>query len=141
MKPLHGAGREDWDARPPISMWKLDRLIAGELPEAEAAELRKRAASSPELQSYLDAAGSLKSRLTLEGIRKAAASPARSSGPARQASEPAFTDRLRERLRSLGYRPGAAFAFAAALGLGLWTWQARENRPAASAAPAAPAES
>jgi hypothetical protein len=142
MKPLHGAGPEDVGPRPPVSMWKLDRLIAGELPEAEAAELRKAVASSPELQRYVAEAGILKSNLTLDGIRKAArgsnvsrtfTTSRASSASAPSASAPsaqAFPIRLREFLQSLGSRRGGmAFAFAAVLGVGLWTWQAREAAP------------
>lgn len=118
-------------------MWKLDRLIAGELPEAEAAELRKAVASSPELQRYLREAGNLKSDLTLQGMLKAVRGDA--------ASTPSSPNRLREFFQSLGSRQGGvAIAFAAALGIGMWGWQAREAAPVASSATevstAAPAE-
>lgn len=139
MKPLHGEGPEDSGACPPVSMWKLDRLLAGELPEAEARELRNKAASYPELQRYLAETGSLKSNLTLKEIRKAArgknASTASTTPSTRAASAPSFPNRLRQLLHTLGSRQGGiAIAFTAALGVGLWTWQTREAASAASTA-------
>lgn len=123
MNPLHGAGRKD---EFPISMWKLDRLMAGDLPDAEATELRQAIAQSPELQRYVADCKNLKPDLSLDRIRKAA----RRSGVSMSHAD-SLSGRIGEFLRSLGSRRGGvAFAFAAALGVGLWTWQARESAPA-----------
>jgi hypothetical protein len=125
MNPLQGAEPEDLGARQPVSMWKLDRLIAGELPEAEAAELRKTVASSPELQSYLLETGKLKSNLSVQAMLKAVRGE--------DAPAPSFPSRFREFLQSRGSRQGGvAIAFAAALGIGMWSWQAREAAPVGS---------
>ncbi len=59
-----------------ISLWRLDQLLAGELPEAEAEALRAEIAKSDSLRAYMERQGQAKSGLTLEKIRAAIAKPA-----------------------------------------------------------------
>lgn len=49
-----------------ISLWKLDQLMAGELPEREAEALRAAVSRSPEALAYLERNGSLQIRLDPE---------------------------------------------------------------------------
>jgi hypothetical protein len=111
-----------------ISLWKLDQLMRGELPEGEAEALRAAVSRSPEALAYLERNGSLHSGLTLDRIRSGA-------GPvSRKTASPGLMDAFLSWSRTRS--PGIALAFAMALGIGVWTWRAQpapsgilESRP------------
>jgi hypothetical protein len=104
-----------------ISLWKLDQLMRGDLPEREAQALRAAVSRSPEALAYLERNGSLRSGLTLDRIRSGA-------GPvARKARSPGFVDAFFSWGRPRG--PGLALAFTMVLGLAVWTWRAQQAPP------------
>lgn len=116
-----------------ISLWKLDQLIQGDLPGAEADALRAAVAESPEALAYMERAASLKSELSLEDVHSGArrGNAMKKPRPAAVSSWNRVMDILS--LRSGVRGPGFAFAFALALGIGVWTWRVQH-------APIVPAE-
>jgi hypothetical protein len=109
-----------------ISLWKLDRLMQGDLPGPEADALRAAVSQSPEALAYLERNASLKSGLALQDIRFGA-----SSGGSQRKARPAGNSgwiRVRDllSLRSGMRGPGYAFAFVLALGIGVWTWRIQD---------------
>jgi hypothetical protein len=128
MNPLESGGREG-EGR--LSLWKLDRLIEGELPEAEASELRRAVETSPEAQRYLNSQANLKSDLALDWVRKRLR-----ENPGERTRARAAGGRRNPRIligdffESFGSpKGGLALAFLAVLGVSVWTWQARESAP------------
>jgi hypothetical protein len=120
-KPSSSAG-----PGPHISLLQLDRLMAGDLPEAEALELRKAVAASPELQRYLSAYGGLESGMTLR--QALAKTPRAVAGRAHAGGKAGASDWISGVMGAFGSRKaGMALAFATVLGVGLWSWQARES--------------
>jgi hypothetical protein len=100
-----------------ISLWKLDQLMRGDLPEEEAEALRAAISRSPEALAYLERNASLHSGLTLDRIRSGA-------GPvSRKTASPGLMEAFLSWSRARS--PGIAFAFAMALGIGVWTWRAQ----------------
>ncbi|GEM_PF-5923303 len=120
-----------------ISLWKLDQLMRGELPEAEASALRTRVSRSPEAQAYLERYTSLRSNLSLADIRAGAkrrlAGARSEASAARSGDSPPSTawERVMDFLLSRGGTrgPGLAFAMVLVLGIGLWTWRVQESHP------------
>lgn len=114
-----------------ISLWKLDQLMNGDLPEAEAAALREEIAGSPEAFRYLETYSGAKTDLTLAGMGSRALNT-RASNP-----ESGIRRRLRSGWRGLGAvgnGPGGsririALACCLALGLGIWTWSLNHSLP------------
>jgi hypothetical protein len=112
-----------------ISLWKLDRLMQGDLPVPEAEALRAAVSRSPEALAYMQRNASLKSGLRIEGIRSGA-----STGGSGRTTPPAENPgwiRIRDflSLRSGVRGAGFACAFALALGIGLWTWRLQNAPP------------
>lgn len=119
-----------------ISIWKLDRLMQGELPGPEADALREAVSRSPEALAYLERYASLKSGLALQDIRFGASS----GGSIRNGRSAGNSGWIRVRdflsLRNGLRGPGFAFAFVLALGIGVWTWRLQDiqDLPGAHAA-------
>jgi hypothetical protein len=106
-----------------ISLWKLDRLMNGDLPETEAAKLRERIAASPEALRYLEEYSRLRTELSLQKIL----SPARAKAPASTHGRTGW-EALSRLLLAPGRNRGVRLAFALfAVGAGLWTWSLRER--------------
>lgn len=101
-----------------ISLWKLDQLMKGDLPEGEAEALRAALSRSPEALAYLERKGSLRSGLTLDRIRSGA------RAVKRRDQAPGLLDAFFPWSRSQS--PGIAIAFVMALGIGVWTWRAQQ---------------
>ncbi|MDB5049009.1 MAG: hypothetical protein JWO30_2080 [Fibrobacteres bacterium] len=103
-----------------ISLWKLDKLMNGDLPESEAAALREAVSASPEARRYLEKYSSLRSdRLpgnpAARSVRQTPVRPWAREG----------WERAKKLLRPGNGRRGLGFALASLLmlGAGMWAWR------------------
>jgi hypothetical protein len=108
-----------------LSLRKIDSLLLGELPEAEAAELRARIDGDPEARAYLEKQSALRSDLTEASLREMLA---RRAGAGRRSGFllSGWGDRWPEIVGRLSGGRGQAAAVIGALacltlGLTLWT--------------------
>jgi hypothetical protein len=109
-----------------ISLRRLDLLMAGELPEADASALREAVSNSPEAILYLEKYSQARSGLTLGKLRASAGKPDPSGHPLPAARR--LWQRFRELLfpaapRGLGFALGGL----AIMGLGILTWQSQHS--------------
>jgi hypothetical protein len=100
-----------------ISLWTLDKLMNGDLPEAEAAALRERIARSPEAARYVETYSAMRADASL---RKRVLPDRTSRTPGRQG--------IFERMFGSGSRNlGVAFASLLTVGIGAWIWHMQGN--------------
>jgi hypothetical protein len=105
-----------------ISLRKLDQLLAGELPEAEAERLRAALADSPPASEFLAESANWHSRLSLEKILRSR----RGVAPWRDRAKRAWNFAMGVHSGAGVRRIGFATAFLCVLGAGIWNYGLRE---------------
>jgi hypothetical protein len=116
------------DAKHPISLWKLDKLMQGELPEAEAAALMASVSDSPEAMRYLERYSGMRSASSWEKFRESSAGTGSRHSPSAPRDNLSWMHRLFPGAGGRGF--AMAMACLVAVGIGTWTWhQSGAPRP------------